>query len=771
MTEIRTINLSDRKLNNNEINLLEKGLSFIPTPHRLPVSNIIYNRDRLIRDIKIKSYFKCNNNNNNKKNSTQTYDYKKIKFTEKSTWSPPLIKLKENTLSTVNSICNITTDFLTNNKIDTNRVGDMFVRTDEQDNLSQAERSALRALQNDKTIVIKPFDKGGGTVIINKVDYIKEAMRQLEDTKYYKKIPHTLTTSTTTAIRKILGEMLDSNFINKKQFEFLTGPKERKTRTFYLLPKVHKPKHKWPSPRMPEGRPIVSDVNSESYRVANFIESFLKNLANKHPSYIKNSYEFVKKIRNLRVSKNSFIVTADVSALYTNMHFERSLDVVRRAFRENPDPKRSDKHILDLLEITLKCNDFEFNNNIYLQTLGTAMGKIYAPSLANLYLLDLDYLATHNFKIKPKFFFRYLDDLFFIWEGTIEELKEYEIYLNNLIPDIKLTMTSSMESNNFLDVLIYKSQTQEGDYSLQTKVFFKETDTHQLLRRDSFHPTHTFRGILKAQFIRFRRLSTTDKDYLDTSKEFISFLLDRGYTRTMSKKIMWDVFYNYTDTGTENRNNSDNKGTMSDSGNLQKKDIFPIVSEYCRKTKYLITEYKNELLKNTDFNNFSFLSAFKANPNLKNLLVRSKLQTDYKGKFSKCLTRRCVTCKYAAETDTFGGVHRSDKYPIKYDLDCRSSNVIYMIICNKCNLQYIGETGRTLGLRFRDHLYAIRHNTPTPIGSHFNQTGHTLQDVSVLAIDSLYQVSGSPEMRKNLEKQWQNKLQTIHPRGLNNIIQ
>lgn len=70
---------------------------------------------------------------------------------------------------------------------------------------------------------------------------------------------------------------------------------------------------------MPQGRPIISDINSESYRISEFVESFLKPLACKHTSYIKNSYDFIDKIKNIEINENTFIVTGDITSLYTNM--------------------------------------------------------------------------------------------------------------------------------------------------------------------------------------------------------------------------------------------------------------------------------------------------------------------------------------------------------------------------------------------------------------------------------------------------------------------
>ena len=48
------------------------------------------------------------------------------------------------------------------------------------DNLTKQEWVALKRLSNNKDIIIEPADKSEATVILNRVDYIKEAMRQLK---------------------------------------------------------------------------------------------------------------------------------------------------------------------------------------------------------------------------------------------------------------------------------------------------------------------------------------------------------------------------------------------------------------------------------------------------------------------------------------------------------------------------------------------------------------------------------------------------------------
>ncbi|CAJ0934825.1 unnamed protein product [Ranitomeya imitator] len=57
-------------------------------------------------------------------------------------------------------------------------------------NLSQPERLSLEQLSSDKSLIIKPADKGGATVVMDRSDYLEEVFRQLGDTTVYKVIPH-----------------------------------------------------------------------------------------------------------------------------------------------------------------------------------------------------------------------------------------------------------------------------------------------------------------------------------------------------------------------------------------------------------------------------------------------------------------------------------------------------------------------------------------------------------------------------------------------------
>ena len=96
------------------------------------------------------------------------------------------------------------------------------------------------------------------------------------------------------------------------------------------------------------------------------------------------------------------------------------------------------------------------------------------------------------------------------------------------------------------------------------------------------------------------------------------------------------------------------------------------------------------------------LISFKRDKNISNFLVRRAFQTsDQPGTF-KCAFERCKTCPFLRNVEKILGLKQSIK--ISDHFTCNSANVIYCITCTLCKKLDIGETGRRLGDRFREHL-------------------------------------------------------------------
>jgi hypothetical protein len=105
-------------------------------------------------------------------------------------------------------------------------------------NLTPAEKGAIQELKERDDIVIKLTDKGSAVVVMDKVDYLEEANRQLTDGRFYKKLDSDPTEEFRTKITRELTIMKENSHIHKNTFDYLK-PDKPKARRFYLLPKIH----------------------------------------------------------------------------------------------------------------------------------------------------------------------------------------------------------------------------------------------------------------------------------------------------------------------------------------------------------------------------------------------------------------------------------------------------------------------------------------------------------------------------------------------------
>lgn len=410
-------------------------------------------------------------------------------------------------------------------------------------NCTQQQIKLVSKLHKDNRITIKPADKGSSWVIMNTADYQHEATRQLLNRQHYLPLPEPLFTSNAKFIKQFHDELLNTKCISKNQYNWLQEDiTTHRQRIFYLLPKIHKPVSKWTIPnKIPPGRPVISDINSENYRTSMFIDYHLKPFATSHPAYIKDTWDFLSKLRTIKPNRHCLLATIDVDAMYTNINNKDGMTAIRKCFNKKPCTLYD--IISRLMEFILASNDFEFNGHNFLQINGTAMGKIFSPHYADIYMADWEKSAFEKCTKLPLLYLRYLDDIFIIWEHTRNDFTAFFNILNTHHTSIKLKYELSETSVNFLDVTIYKGANFENEGILDTKVYFKPTDTHELLHKSSYHPKHTFNGIVKAQITRYKRICNNESDMQTAIELLFTSLKSRGYSSRQLQTIQQQVFF------------------------------------------------------------------------------------------------------------------------------------------------------------------------------------------------------------------------------------
>ena len=149
------------------------------------------------------------------------------------------------------------------------------------------------SLADDKSIVIKKADKGS-TVMTRDRD---EAEKQLKDenvnkdVEFYEKILQDLVETS----NKMFRSLKSSGKINEKQHVFYIWIKKH----LYLLLKIHRRWH---------------DCGTPNEKISEFFNIQLKPVMQKTRCYIKDSSDFIRKIKILTgIIEGAFLVTAMVS--------------------------------------------------------------------------------------------------------------------------------------------------------------------------------------------------------------------------------------------------------------------------------------------------------------------------------------------------------------------------------------------------------------------------------------------------------------------------
>ena len=275
--------------------------------------------------------------------------------------------------------------------------------------------------------------------------------------------------------------MHDSGYIDKYTHAFLCPPEKVRTQRMYFLKKLHK---------NPYGiRPIVP-----TERVSAFLDHIIKPLVPTTPSYIKDSSHIIALLECTNVPQDALLVTIDVSSLYTNIPRDEGTDACLEAAEASHIPQSI---LLNFFNMILKRNVFSFNNSMYQQIQGTAMGTKMAPSYANLFMDRFERAFLAQEPNLPLVWKRYINDILCIWTGTRSQLDSFSDRLIKAHPSIKFTWSISDTQIQFLDLNIHKGQRFSQTNLLDRKTYFKPTNTFQCLHFASFHPRSVYKGLVK----------------------------------------------------------------------------------------------------------------------------------------------------------------------------------------------------------------------------------------------------------------------------------
>ena len=131
---------------------------------------------------------------------------------------------------------------------------------------------------------------------------------------------------------------------------------------------------------------------------------------------------------------------------------------------------------------------------------------------------------------------------------------------------------------------------------------------------------------------------------------------------------------------------------------------------------------------------------------------------------SPCFTP-CFMCKYMKSKNHAKSTSNQYTSKIQQLITCTSSNLIYLIECNLCQKQYIGQSSNSLQERMRGHLHDIKTaNQFKPVSHHFTSANQSINNVT---ITGLLLTNSNVNVRLRTEESLIALFGTLEPEGLN----
>lgn len=156
---------------------------------------------------------------------------------------------------------------------------------------------------------------------MNKCDYERKALDLLNDNYTYARVDSDPTKRLQRKITKMLNDSRLDNILSDDEYHRMK-PGDSVLPLFYGQPKIHKPD-------IPL-RPIVAFCGSSTYNLAKELSKRLRPLTLKSHHMLKNSKDFIEKIKDVYIEHDEIMVSFDVKSLFTCI----PLDFARTSIKE-----------------------------------------------------------------------------------------------------------------------------------------------------------------------------------------------------------------------------------------------------------------------------------------------------------------------------------------------------------------------------------------------------------------------------------------------------
>ena len=365
-------------------------------------------------------------------------------------------------------------------------------------------------------------DKGNGIVLLDRNVYCNKMNEILNDRTKFKPINDDwlkVIFKLEDRLNRFLKSIKDQGAISDTTHNELYASGSQPG-IMYGLPKVHK--NNFPL------RPILSAISTHCYNLAKFIVPMLDNIA--YGQYtIKDSFQFVAEITDVKDADSYKMASFDITSLFTNIPLDETINIILNLIFPNEDDRFMNfnkKQFKKLLELAVKDNVFLFNEGLYSQIDGVAMGSPLGPAFANIFMSYYEkiWLSNCPSEFKPVLYKRYVDDTFLLFKED-SHVSKFLDYLNSQHQNINFTC--EREANGslpFLDACVSRENN-----TFVTNVYRKRTFTGLGMNFSSFIPIDYKKNIIVCLIMRAYNICSNYQNFTDELEFLKKYFLSNGF--------------------------------------------------------------------------------------------------------------------------------------------------------------------------------------------------------------------------------------------------
>ncbi|CAF1088999.1 unnamed protein product [Rotaria sordida] len=400
---------------------------------------------------------------------------------------------------------------------------------------------SIRHKAQHAKLIIRICDKGGGFHIGSKSDYERKAAKYREDTKAYQELSYNPLKEIFTNVKNALDVLKNNKQLTLKDYNRLMPKGDQvKLSYMYFNPKPHK-----------EGtplRPILNTIKSVTRSISDFLNELIQPIYDQYnkENTITDGVNLIKRVEKYAadgyLKPSTLFCTFDINNLYTMLPQDESIRILGE-FLHTYVGKRvkniSVETIQKLAEIVVKENAFVYDHKFYRQIIGGAMGSPFTLTLANIFMWHWEQRWIRRQNSKKEIYGRYIDDVFFTSNESIEIVQQLLQDANGWHPNIKLESNIG-KSVSFLDVLLTNT-----NGTLHTSVYHKPSAEPYVVPFLSDHPRYTFPNIIQTALVRAIRYSSNFEAFNIERRGVRLMLLFNGYPTGYIDREFRKILGNY----------------------------------------------------------------------------------------------------------------------------------------------------------------------------------------------------------------------------------